>query len=124
MRDDDHNGYANAETLAFQVFAPNVRELHDAIGDYVADCLRRVPNMTDQTLGVNIILTVRTWVDMARNGEPIRNLGWGPAGVLPIPAAVLLELAETVGRLDRLSDTDLGAAWRDHGAAEDTDAGA
>lgn len=108
----EYNGYANAETLAFQVYAANTRELHDAIRDYAADCLRRVPSMTDQTLGTNIKLAVRTWVDQVANGEPIRNLGWGPSGILPIRPRTLRELVRDVGDLSRLSEDDLGAAWR------------
>jgi hypothetical protein len=110
----DHpmNGYANGETFRFEVETANTFELYVPILAFAAECLRRVPGMTNQTLGVNIKLTVRGWVDMAQRGEPIRNIGWleGPVSIRP---QTLLALAEHVGDMARISEEDIGESWRE-----------
>lgn len=80
----EFGGYANAESFAFEIWTANNQDLYNAILDYARDCLRRVPNMTEQTLGVNIVMAVETWVNDSRNGLPIVNYGWGPQAVCKI----------------------------------------
>jgi hypothetical protein len=104
-------GYSNEETYTFEEHAPNVWELYESIREYAAEMLRHVPTMTPLTLGRNIKDAVRLWVAMARDGEKIRNIGW--ADHIPVKATreQILALAEDVGDLTRLHETDLGEAW-------------
>lgn len=55
----------------------------DVMRDYIAWLLRRLPTMTTQTIGANVRLTIRTLVDMAENGEPLRHVGWADDIALP-----------------------------------------
>jgi hypothetical protein len=109
----EFGGYSNRETYTFEQHAPNVVEINDSIRDITEEFLRHVPNMTSLTLGRNIKDTVQLWCMQARDGEPIRSIGW--ADHIPVKAtrAQLLALAEDVGDLNRLHETDLGEAWRE-----------
>lgn len=106
------NGYANEQSYMFEVQTANTRDLYEAIRDYAADCLRRVPNMTPQTLGANIKLVVRGWVDDAQNGRPAYSPGWGPDHP-DISRRSLLDLAGQVGDFSRVSEDDIGESWLD-----------
>lgn len=118
MTGQEWNGYANRESFMFEVHTANTWSLYREIRDYAADCLRRVPGMTAQTLGANIKLTVRGWVLDAQNGEPAQNYGWGKDGPLDIPRRELLELAEAVGDFSRVNEDELGQGWLDMFAEE------
>ena len=118
MTDETYGGYANQESYDFEVWTANNRELYDAILAYARECLRRVPGMTDQTLGANIKLNVREWVDMARKGEPIRNLGWGDNLPVNVPAKLLLEMADDIGDMSKVNEYDVGESWRESAEGE------
>jgi hypothetical protein len=107
------NGYANEETLAFFVHAPNVWEVNQSLLDVTREFLRHVPNMTDLTLGVNIKDSVRLWCEQAANDEPIRSIGWADGVPVKATRAQLLALANDVGDLSHLHETDLGEHWRE-----------
>jgi hypothetical protein len=109
----EFNGYANLETLAFFVHAPNVRGVNESLLDVTREFLRHVPNMTDLTLGVNIKDSVRLWCEQAANDEPIRSIGWADGIPVKATRAQLLALANDVGDLTRLHETDLGEHWRE-----------
>lgn len=76
--------------------------VRDTVRDYAADCLRRLPSMTPQTVGANIRLDLRTLVDMAKEDSVIRHLGWGDQIDLP-QEALRIELLAMVD--------DLGPDW-------------
>lgn len=62
------------ETWAFNLHWSNDEALYRAVLRYAAGCLRRVPNMTDQTLGLNVKNEVRRWCE---DGY-VSDLGWSP----------------------------------------------
>lgn len=108
------SGYASEETLRFEEYAPNVQAIYDALVALGAECLRRVPNMTTQTLGRNIKDNAQGVALMAAEGEPLRFLGWGDAIEIPESSRrAWVELGETVGDWHRLSEEDLGESWRE-----------
>ena len=113
MTTHENGGYVNAETYRFEQFAPNVLSLYTDLCNVAREMLRRVPSMTDETLGANIKLHVRSWVYDAREGKAPQNYGWADGYTVTTSPAVLLDLAEYVGDLSRLSETDLGESWRE-----------
>lgn len=119
MNERENGGYVNAETYRFEEFAPNVLSVYTDVRNVAREMLRRVPSMTDQTLGANIKLHVRTWVLDAREGRTLRNYGWADHITVTTSPSVMLELADYVGDLTMLSETDLGASWRE--SVEETD---
>jgi len=63
-------------TNEFNMIWQNDQTVYNEVIDYVKDCLRRVPNMTDQTLGLNVKARVFSW---AHGGGWGYSDGWGHA---------------------------------------------
>lgn len=63
-------------TDEFNMIWQNDQDLYDAVLDMVRDLLRRVPGMTDQTIGVNVKGRVFAW---AYGGGWGYSEGWGGA---------------------------------------------
>ncbi len=113
LRECTYSGYRNEATYEFIATTENDRETYELLLAYSAQMLRRVPSMTEQTLGHNIKLTCRSIVHQVRNGEHPSIYGW--ADFLRVPRAVarlLTELDDRIG-LEHVSEDDLGASWRE-----------
>lgn len=113
----DFSGYPNQATLDFDLWYSNHEPLYRAVNAYAADCLRRVPSMTDQTLGTNVKLVVRGWVHDIDEGKRPWNHGWGENPVTANMSQLVLNLrsmADDIGRdhLPELSEDDLGELVR------------
>jgi hypothetical protein len=63
-------------TTEFNMLWQNDQDVYRAVVEYVRDMLRRVPNMTDQTIGRNVKDRVYSW---AFGGGWGYSEGWGGA---------------------------------------------
>lgn len=122
----DWNGYPNEPTWDFDIWYSNHEPLYRAVNAYAADCLRRVPSMTDQTLGTNVKLVIRGWVHDIDEGKRPWNHGWGENPVSENMNQLVLNLrgmADDITRdhLHELSETDIGELVRDAITDESSD---
>lgn len=109
-------GYTSQASLDFEQYASNHRPIYDSLRIYAGVCLRRVPSMTDQTLGRNIKDQARIVVEDAMAGEPLRFPGWGDYIVIPADSArdwVGLGAAVGLGNWPQIGEAELGGIWRE-----------
>lgn len=89
-------------TWYFNLHWQNDQELYLAVLDFARVCLRQVPNMTEQTLGLNVRDTVWRWcVD-----EAATPLGWQQRHY-PVTRAVLVMMREEVAAAGGFPDVEL-----------------
>ncbi len=94
-------------TWYFNLHWSNDEPLYRAVLRYGGSLLSRLPNMTDQTLGRNVIDQVASWC---------ADGGWGrPAGERPsgVNAAVLKMMAEEVGNFRDVNEEEVGEQVRE-----------
>jgi len=104
------HGFANDETYYFILHWKNDEPLYRDVLLYAGECLRRVPDMTDLTLGRNVKDTVRRWV---ADGEVV-GLGWDEGiDYWPVDPDVLASMAREVGNFDRVSEGEVAEDVRD-----------
>lgn len=107
------NGYANAETFRFEAHTANDAELYADLLNVAVTMLQRVPSMTDQTLGRNLLDHVRGWLhDIDQGGQPV-NRGWADHHKVTSSPAKLRALRDDVGDLRMVNETDVGESWRE-----------
>jgi hypothetical protein len=107
------NGYANAETFRFEAATANDAELYADLLNVAVTMLQRVPSMTDQTLGRNIVDHVRGWLhDVDQDERPV-NRGWADHHTVTSSPAKLRALRDEVGDLRMVNETDVGESWRE-----------
>jgi hypothetical protein len=101
----------NHATWAFSLWWSNDEPLYRNVLAYATECLRRVPNMTDQTLGLNVRIEVQRW---CMDGQAT-VLGWGPAkGYAWIVApSVLDQMAREVGDFSAVDEVAVGESVRE-----------
>lgn len=95
--DERHNGYANYATFKVIAETENDRGTYFALLAYVRELLKGVPDMTEQTIGVNLKLRLRTWAE-----EPATR---------PKAASPLLLHSLRMIRWEHVSEDDLGESW-------------
>jgi len=89
-------------TWAFDLHWSNDEPLYRAVLDYSRELLRRVPTMTQQTLGRNVRDTVQRW---CADESAMRTTGW-QATPYVVDRRVLRMMREEVERSGGFADVD------------------
>jgi len=105
--------YANYATFRVCVDGWNNEPIYNAILKLTEECLSKVPNMTDQTLGRNIKDAMRRWAQDAVTGTDDRERYPSLVRVEPSPSSTFLlrDWHRTVPLTD-INEDDLGAQAR------------
>lgn len=97
--EERHNGYTNYPTFKVLVETENDSGTFEALLAFVRDLLRGVPDMTPQTVGVNIKTMLRSWVEYPDNRPPAAS-------------RYLLDDMRKI-RWEHVNEEDLGESWLD-----------
>lgn len=100
-------------THAFLSETENREGLYFAMASAAAEFLRRVPGMTDQTLGRNMVDLVAGWAHDVEAGHRPRNVGWNDCQPAPLNRQMIREVAGAVGNFRDVREESVGASWRE-----------
>lgn len=110
----EFGGWRNQVTYDAIAYLDNVEPVYRYVQQYARLCLERVPGMTPQTLGLNILNTLGDLIDQAQSGSyVIKAHGWGSEIVVdPGHVRLFADLGTLVGDAWReINETELGDAW-------------
>lgn len=116
MNDEDRTGHGSA-TWYFNLHWTNDYILYHAVLDYSRGLLRRVPSMTDQTLGRNVRDAVQRWC----HDETAQPLGWQDKPYLIDPGVLRMmrEEVEQAGGFAAVREESIAAEVRELLGQED-----